>query len=153
MKNILKQVVVLTSVFGIVAVLGACSHHKSKTHDAEYQQTYQDADISHVSAKMYQRDISSGGEDGMGHIKFKETKNGLEMSMDMDDMRPGITYSFETFDRTGSKLGLELPRVTPDAHGKVKQTYMVHNLRAADVKNVNIHLIRDGKKVGWGTFK
>ena len=54
------------------------------------------SDVNSVYAKMYTHS-SNGGESKMGHIKFKETDNGLKMMVDLKDLRPGVQYNVKLY--------------------------------------------------------
>ena len=97
MTNLTKKLLTVASVLGAVVLLAGCSgcpakkHHQKPMHKAQHMQpveliesdtivvyqTYEDADVKKLYAKMYTHS-SRGGESKMGHIKFRETENGLK---------------------------------------------------------------------------
>ena len=122
MKNIIKKIIMVASVFGVAIVMAGCTscpsrkpmrhnqemHKQQKRHHNQMQQspqitetvvfyqTYEMSDIDNVSAKMYTRN-SRGGESKMGTIKFVETNDGLHMKTDLQDLRPGVTYAVKVY--------------------------------------------------------
>ena len=112
MKNSGKKMLTFASLMAAMAVLSGCMmecpgkkhHHKKMMHNNSrpvevvesdtivVYQTYENADVNSVYAKMYTHS-SNGGESKMGHIKFKDTDNGLKMMVDLKDMRPGVQYN------------------------------------------------------------
>lgn len=123
MKNIIKKIITMASVFGVAIVMAGCTscpsrkpmhhhsqemhkQHKNKQHQMQqnpqmmetvvFYQTYEGADIDNVSAKMYTRS-SRGGESKMGTIKFVEKNDGLHMKTDLIDLRPGVTYTAKIY--------------------------------------------------------
>ena len=115
MKNLTQKIFALASVLGAVVLLTGCTtncpnknyhHMKKNTYYAQpvemiesdtivVYQTHKDADVNHVYAKMYTHS-SNGGQSKMGHIKFRETDNGLKMEVDLKDLRPGVPYNVYT---------------------------------------------------------
>ena len=165
MKNLMKKMFMFTSILGVVAIMGGCSSHSSKNkkhdrpHDVEYYQTHQDSDVTRVSAKMYTRS-HNGGASGMGHIKFKETDAGLQMMVDLKDMRPGVTYKVRVYDwecndemtkcmKEKSVTGL--PMLMAGNNGKLEETFMIRGVTAKQLKMSTITMERDGGyKAAWG---
>ena len=118
MKNLTKKLVMLASVLGAAVMLSGCmmecpSKHTGHRHKAATQQrmqpvevvesdtivvyqTYENADVNKVYAKMYTHS-SRGGESKMGHIKFHDTDNGLKMVVDLKDLRPGVQYNVRLY--------------------------------------------------------
>ena len=110
MKNVAKKMFLFASVLGAAVLLSGCMmgcpnkkamhHQKQPARYAQpvevvesdtivVYQTYENADVNHLYAKMYTHS-SRGGESKMGHIKFRETDNGLKMEVDLKDMRAGV---------------------------------------------------------------
>ena len=186
-----KTLFLIASVFGVVVLLGGCScpnkqhyghhgqyaqcnkkdhsgcqHHQQKSHPqvsetVVFYQTYENADIDNVRAKMFTRS-SRGGESAMGTIKFKETDAGLKMKVDLIDLRPGKTYTAHIFQcgacNDGSccnktPLAVDLPQLKIDRPGRLEQTYIIRGLTAAQLDNAKLVLTRDGGyKAAWGTL-
>ncbi|MBQ8255951.1 MAG: hypothetical protein IJY99_03240 [Alphaproteobacteria bacterium] len=186
MKNLTKKMFMFASMLGAAVLLSGCmlecpnkkaARHHNKTHTQRVQpvevvesdtivvyQTYEDADVNHVYAKMYTHS-SRGGESKMGHIKFKDTDNGLKMTVDLKDMRPGVQYNVKLY-QCGScyndakcctnehKMNIQLPMLQTGMSGRLNQTYMIQGLSAAQLDGANIYLERDGGyKAGWGKLE
>ncbi|MEE1111210.1 MAG: hypothetical protein UIH99_03275 [Alphaproteobacteria bacterium] len=179
MKNLAKKMVMVASVFGAVVLLAGCNgcpakkHHNM--HKANYPQpvemvesdmivvyqTYEDADVNHLYAKMYTHS-SHGGESKMGHIKFRETDGGLKMEVDLKDLRAGVPYTMRLYQcqscnndakccTKSHMMDVKLPMLETGISGRLKQTYMIKGLKAAQINGANIYLERDGGyKAGWG---
>ena len=87
MKNVVKKMLILSSVLGMAVLLSGCVGCGNKnakpqpkpqpqpTETVVFYQTYENSDVSHVHAKMYTHS-SHGGESRMGYIKFYETDAG-----------------------------------------------------------------------------
>lgn len=176
MNKVIKKTLTLTSMVGIVAVLAGCTgmcpaqkqpmQHKKHVKTApsiEYYQTYSDADINQVKTTMYTRS-SQGGESKMGYIKFTETDSGLKMTIDVQDLRPGVTYtpriyqcnpctSNATTCCSHTILSTNLPKLRIDEPGRLEETYMLRGITASQLQNAKIYLERDGGyKAAWGTL-
>lgn len=168
MKNLMKKLFMLTSILGVAAVMAGCSSNntKNKKQDmprhVEYYQTYQDADTTKVEAKMYTRS-SHGGESRMGEIKFHETNAGLQMMVDLKDLRPGVEYKIRVWDWECNdqvtvckqeKAVSGLPTLRAGNSGKLEETFLVRGVTAKQLKNSTITLDRDGGyKAAWGKLK
>lgn len=177
MKNLLKKMFMLTSVLGVAVLLSGCmmscpnkkmhKHHNVKpapvTDTVVFYQTYEDADINRVAAKMYTHS-SRGGESGMGHIKFYETDAGLKMEVDLKDLRPGVTYTMRIH-QCGScnnnstccdkaSMPINLPTLRINHTGRLEESFIIRGLTAAQLQNAKIYLERDGGyKAAWGTLE
>ena len=182
MKNISGKLIAFASVLGAVVLLSACAtcpakkHHTThKVHRAQpvemietdaiiVYQTYEDADVNHVYAKMYTHS-SRGGESRMGHIKFRDTDNGLKMEVDLKDLRAGVPYNVRLYQCASCNndakcctkahmMNVSLPMLETGISGHLKQTYMIQGLSAAQLEGANIYLERDGGyKAGWGKLE
>ena len=184
MKNLTKTVFMFASLLGATGLLSGCMmecpnkkthHHKSvqrmqpvavveETDAIAVYQTYEDADVNHVYAKMYTHS-SRGGESKMGHIKFKDTDNGLKMMVDLKDMRPGVQYHVKLYQcgtcyndakccTNAKKMDIQMPMLQTGTSGRLDQTYMIQGLSAAQLEGANIYLERDGGyKAGWGKLE
>lgn len=182
MKNVMKKMFMLTSVLGVAVLLSACAscpdkkmHHKQKMHRAQpveviesdtivVYQTYENADVKKVYAKMYTHS-SSGGTSYMGHIKFHDTDNGLKMVVDLKDLRPGVPYTVKLakcgmceYDETGccnkTPINVKLPMLETGISRKLDQTFMIQGMSAAQLNGAQIWLERDGGyKAGWGRLE
>ena len=127
-------------------------------------QTYENADVNHVYAKMYTHS-SNGGESKMGHIKFKDTDNGLKMIVDLKDLRPGVQYNVKLYQcnscyddvkccNNSKLMNVQLPMLQAGISRHLNQTYMIQGLSAAQLNGANIYLERDGGyKAGWGKLE
>ena len=176
MKKLMKKLFMLTSVLGLVALAGcACPGPKKHmkrgprpqpvTESVVFYQTYEDADVNRVYAKMYTHS-TSGGESRMGHIKFTETDAGLKMDVDVKDLRPGVTYTVHIYQCgvcnngsinccANSALPINLPKLmTHNNGGRLEESFMIRGLNAAQLQNGKIYLERDGGyKAAWGKFE
>ncbi|MBQ1997090.1 MAG: hypothetical protein II238_01435 [Alphaproteobacteria bacterium] len=185
MKNITKKMLMFASVLGAAVLLSGCMmecpnkkaarHHPAKSHYAQpvevvesdtivVYQTYENADVNSVYAKMYTHS-SRGGESKMGHIKFKDTDNGLKMMVDLKDMRPGVQYHVKLYQcgtcyndakccTNAKKMDIQMPMLQTGTSGILDQTYMIQGLSAAQLEGANIYLERDGGyKAGWGKLE
>ena len=184
MKNITNKLSLFASVLGAVVLLTGCmmdcpakKHHPAKKmHRAQpvevveatdtivVYQTYEDADVNQVYAKMYTHS-SQGGQSKMGHIKFKDTDNGLKMMVDLKDLRPGVQYNVKIYQcnscyndanccNASKKVNLQLPMLQTGESRRLNQTYMIQGISAAQLDGANIYLERDGGyKAGWGKLE
>lgn len=183
MKNISKKLMAMTSVLGAVVLLSACTtmcpakkhHNMHQVRQAQpvemiesdtivVYQTYENADVNHVYAKMYTHS-SRGGESKMGHIKFRDTDNGLKMEVDLKDLRAGVPYNVRLYQCSSCyndakcctkahMMNVNLPMLETGISGHLKQTYMIQGLSAAQLDGANIYLERDGGyKAGWGKLE
>ena len=182
MKIVMKKMFLFTSVLGVAVLLSACAgcpdkkahHHKKAVYVQPVEmiesdtivvyQTYENADVDKVYAKMYTHS-SKGGTSYMGHIKFHDTENGLKMVVDLKDLRPGVPYNMKLYkcgmcvnEETGccnkSAINVGLPMIETGMSRKVNQTYMIQGVSAAQLNGAKIYLERDGGyKAGWGTLE
>lgn len=180
MKNLIKKMFMLTSVLGAVVLMSGCAtmcgqkkmkpqhnNHmmQQKQQPAEmvvFYQTYEDADITHVEAKMYTHS-SHGGESRMGDIKFMETDAGLKMEVDLKDLRPGKVYTMKIYQCSSCDSGMccnkmpmqmELPTLSVPKTERLKESFILHGLTAEQLDNAKVYLERDGGyKAAWGTLK
>ena len=183
MKNLTGKMFVIASVLGAAVLLSGCmmgcpnkKHHAKKMNHAQpvevveatdtiiVYQTYENADVNHVYAKMYTHS-SNGGESKMGHIKFKDTDNGLKMMVDLKDMRPGVPYNVKLYQcsscyndvtccNNSKMLNIKLPVLQAGESRHLNQNYMIQGLSAAQLNGANIYLERDGGyKAGWGKLE
>ncbi|MBD5400345.1 hypothetical protein HDR61_01185 [bacterium] len=174
MQKLIKKMFTFASVLAAAVILTGCSnmcaqkkkhHHKpAKAQETVvvYQSYETTGDIDRVSAKMYTRS-SHGGESKMGYIKFVETDNGLKMSVDLKDLRPGVTYTAKIYQCGScnndsmccdkSPMPLELPKLMVKNAGRLEETFIIRGLTANQLNNAKIYLERDGGyKAAWGTF-
>lgn len=174
MKNLVKKMLMLSSVLGVAVLLSGCAgcgHKKAKpqprqaqpTETVVFYQTYEDADVTRVHAKMYTHS-SRGGESRMGYIKFYETDAGLKMETDLKDLRPGVTYTVKIY-QCGScnnnstccdknPMGVNLPTLRIDQRGTLRESFIIRGLTAEQLNNAKIYLERDGGyKAAWGTLQ
>ncbi len=184
MKNLTKKLFMFASVLGAAVILSGCmmecpnkkARHHKPVHRAQpvevveatdtivVYQTYEDADVNHVYAKMYTHS-SRGGESKMGHIKFKDTDSGLKMIVDLKDMRPGVQYKVKLYQcnscyndakccNNSKMLNVALPMLQTGESGRLNQTYIIQGMNAAQLEGANIYLERDGGyKAGWGRLE
>ena len=182
MNNIVKKSILGTSLVALAIALTACggcpekkAHHKKhmqkpqavevvETDTIVVYQTYENADVDKVHAKMYTRS-SHGGTSPMGYIKFHDTDNGLKMFVDLKDLRPGVPYNVRLY-KCGvcgygeegccnkSAINVNLPMLETGISRKLDQTYMIQGMSAAQLKGAKVYLERDGGyKAGWGTLE
>ena len=184
MKNLTKKMSLVASVLGVAVLLSGCMMEcPGKKHNpikANYRaqpvevveasdtivvyQTYENSDVDHVYAKMYTHS-SRGGESKMGHIKFKDTDNGLKMMVDLKDLRPGVPYTVKMYQcsacyndakccNNSKMINVQLPMLQAGTSRHLDQTYMIQGLSAAQLNGANIYLERDGGyKAGWGKLE
>ncbi len=182
MNVVMKKMFLFTSVMSTAVLLSACagcpekkSHHHKKAVYAQpiemiesdtivVYQTYENADVDKVYAKMYTHS-SRGGTSYMGHIKFHDTDNGLKMVVDLKDLRPSVPYTVKLYkcgmcanDESGccnkSAINVNLPMLETGISRKLNQTYMIQGMSAAQLYGAKIYLERDGGyKAGWGTVE
>lgn len=173
MKKLIKKMFMFASVLGAVFALSACTnacqkraHMKNKPAKQEtvvFYQSYDQSDITRVNAKMYTRS-SHGGEAKMGYIRFAETDNGLKMSVDLKDLRPGVEYTVKVYQCGScnndsmccdkSSMPIALPKLMVQNAGRLEETFIIRGLTAAQLNNAKIYLERDGGyKAAWGTFE
>lgn len=173
MKDMMKKVFVMSSVIGMAAILsgcaGMCGNKKAKHHPAHnkpaetvmFYQTYEDAAVNRVAAKMFTRS-SRGGESAMGYIKFMETDAGLKMETDLQDLRPGVTYTMRIHQCgpcangmccDNAAMPITLPTLRIDRVGQLQETFMIRGLTAKQLNNAKLYLTRDGGyKAAWGNI-
>lgn len=173
MKNLMKKMFMLTSMLGAVVLLSGCMmgcpnkkqarRAKPQTTDTVvFYQTYENADVNRVYAKMYTHS-SRGGESKMGYIKFYETDAGLKMEVDLKDLRPGVTYTAKIYQCgscgnsstccENSSMAIDLPKLRIEKAGRLEESFIIRGLTAAQLKNAKIYLERDGGyKAAWGQF-
>lgn len=180
MKNTIKKMFVFSSVLGAVAILSGCTscpnkhpNHAQKRYVQPVEmvesdtlivyQAYENADIDKVYAKMYTHS-SNGGQSRMGHIKFHETNNGLKMTVDLKDLRPGVPYTVKLYQCAGcgndtaccNKMAMDaqMPMLQTGESRRLNQTYMIHGMTAAQLNGATIYLERDGGyKAAWGKLE
>lgn len=175
MKNLVKKMLLLSSVLGVVVLMAGCTgcgqkkmkpQPKPAAPQAEavvFYQTYEDSDVSHVHAKMYTHS-SQGGESRMGYIKFYETDAGLKMEVDLKDLRPGKVYTVRIYQCGScnnnsmccdkSPMAVSLPTLSIKSQGRLKESFIIRGLTAEQLNNAKIYLERDGGyKAAWGTLE
>ena len=161
MKKLIKKMLILSSALGVIILLSGCTgcgqkkmRHQPKpamqqqtTETVVFYQTYEDADINHVVAKMYTHS-SHGGESRMGDIKFVET----------DEVYTAKIYQCNSCDSgmccNKQPMQLELPTLSVKNAGHLKESFILHGLTAEQLNNAKKYLERDGGyKAAWGTLK
>ncbi len=167
MQNLIKKLFMFTSLMGVALMTaGCCTKTVKKAAPVEttvFYQTYEDADVSRVHAKMYTRS-SQGGESRMGNIKFYETDAGLKMEVDLKDLRPGVDYTVRIYQCGScnnnsmccdkSSMAVNLPKLSTGASGRLEESFIIRGLTAAQLRNAKIYLERDGGyKAAWGTLE
>lgn len=192
MKNLVKKMLVMSSILGVAVLLSGCmgcgqknmnSHpqghpqqkqmmhnqmqnkqmqQNQKPEKVVFYQTYEDADITKVHAKMYTHS-SHGGQSEMGYIKFHETDAGLKMVVDLKDLRPGVKYNMSVHQcnkcSTGmccdkNALATNMPTLMIEDPGRLQETFVLRGITAEQLNNAKIYLERDGGyKAAWGTLK
>ncbi len=175
MKNLVKKMLMLSSVLGVAVLLAGCAgcgHNKPKpqpqpkvqeTETVVFYQTYEESDISRVHAKMYTHS-SRGGESRMGYIKFFETDAGLKMEVDLKDLRPGKIYNIRIHQCSScnnnsmccdkTPMQINLPTLSISKAGRLEESFIIRGLTAEQLNNAKIYLERDGGyKAAWGTLE
>jgi hypothetical protein len=174
MKQVTKKLFTFAGAVGVAAALAGCSSQsKEPASEVNYVQTHQDADVAKISARMFQRAGSaapSGKGTAMGRIWFRETNSGLQMVIDLNNVRPNVEYTFHVFDMTNCDLkapktgcekirkNVNFPTVTGDADRNLRATFMATGITAADLNGGKITLNRpdaNGQEVevGWGMLR
>lgn len=177
MKNLFKKLLVFSSVLGMAFLFSGCTgcgkepmnhpqqkqmQQNQKPEMVVFYQTYEDADVTKVHAKMYTHS-SHGGESRMGYIKFNETDAGLKMDVDLKDLRPGVTYNMKIYQcnkcSTGmccsnNSLATNLPTLRIEKPGRLEESFILRGMTAEQLNNAKIYLERDGGyKAAWGTLE
>lgn len=166
MKNVIKKLFMFTSILGVAVMMAACSSCNSKkpaSGDTEYYKTYEEADVTKVTAKMYTHS-TAGGEAKIGHIKFYETDSGLKMAVDLKDLRPGVEYNVVVYGSSNcnaqgkmcqmDKMSLNLPKLKAGDSRKLEESFVIRGLTAGQLQNAMITLQRDGGyKAAWGKLE
>jgi len=141
-------------------------HKKKKIHDAKpiiFQQNYNGNDVHKVSANMVTRSYT-GGTAEMGTIKFKETNDGLNMTVDLMHLRPNTVYTAQVYQCwpcnntmccAMDAMSVDLPKLVNSQKGEqLQQSYIIRGLTATQLNNAKIVLTRDGGyQAAWGTLK
>lgn len=135
--------------------------HKKQDKPIVFQQTYDTSDIHNVKANIYTRS-SRGGQSEMGIIQFKETDNGLNMVVDLIDLRPGKVYTAQIYQCEACNnsvccdteaMAIDLPQIQTKASGRLQESYIIRGLTATQLNNAKLFLTRDGGyKAAWGTL-
>ena len=186
MKKIIQKLTTLTIAFGAVLMLAACGggcgggHHGNMQHHKGMRGAPQgqgevimyEAEAVEVvavpqqmpmmKAKMHTRS-RNGGTSEMGYIKFTPSENGVNMMVDVTDLRPGKDYTVKIYpcgacndySCCASKcMNITLPVLSIDAPGRLTQTFNISGVNCADLNNAKIVLMRDGGyKAAWGKIK
>lgn len=183
----MKKLFLLTSLCSVCLLTSACTMCPTSTHNDHgrheqqhqkprkkhlkqghgsqpiiFQQTYSGSDIKKVKANMATRS-SQGGDAEMGTIWFKETNDGLKMTVDLMYLRPNKTYTAQIYqcgacnDTTCCALeamSVDLPTLQVNNDERLQQTYIIRGLTATQLNNAKLILTRDGGyKAAWGTLK
>ena len=186
MKDIIKKITTLTLAFGAILLLAACGggcggghpgseHHHKNLRGAPGSQgeviMYEAEAVEVVAvpqqmpmmkAKMYTRS-SSGGTSEMGYIKFAPSDNGVNMMVDVTDLRPGKDYTVKIYPCGACSdysccatkcMNVTLPVLSIDNPGRLTQTFNISGVNCTDLNNAKIVLLRDGGyKAAWGKIK
>lgn len=185
MKRMLKQITTLTIAFGAILLLEACGggcggghhekmhHHKNINDNPQYQGevVMYEAEAVEVmvpqprammKAKMYTRS-SRGGTSEMGWIKFSPAADGVNMMVDVTDLRPGKDYVMKIYPCGNCSdysccsqkcFDIKLPVLSINEPGRLTQTLNIQGISCADLNNAKIVLMRDGGyKAAWGRIR
>lgn len=182
MKQTIKQIMSLTVAFGGILLLAACGggcgvgthhnmHHKQHNQpQAQEVVVYEESEMvvaevpmsNVMKAKMYTRS-SNGGTSEMGYVKFAPTNNGVNMTVDVTDLRPGKDYTVKIYPCgkcsdysccSSQCMNLNLPVLSIDTPGRLTQTFNIPGVSCSDLKNAKIVFLRDGGyKAAWGKIK
>lgn len=183
MKKLIRNFAGLTIAFSAVLLLAACGggcggnhqemHHKHHRNQnmAEPQEVvvYEASEtivaevpMPMMKAKMYTRN-GRGGKSEMGYIKFMPSENGVNMMVDVTDLRPGKDYTVKIYPCGDCDdysccatqcMNVNLPVLSIDAPGRLTQTYNIPGVSCNDLRNAKIVLMRDGGyKAAWGKIK
>lgn len=183
MTKAVEKLTKWTIAFGAVLMLGACGggcggdHHDMHKHRghrdmAEPQEVvvYEASETivaevpmaNKMKAKMYTRS-STGGTSEMGYVKFAPANNGVNMMVDVKDLRVGKDYMVKIFPCGNCNdysccstqcLNINTPVLSIDAPGRLTQTFYIPGVSCSDLDNAKIVFMRDGGyKAAWGKIK
>jgi hypothetical protein len=185
MKDILKKITTMTIAFGMTILLAACGggcgvdhrdghpqhRHAPKLvapqnevimYEAEAVEVVEMQPVAMMKAKMYTRS-SNGGTSEMGYIKFAPASDGVNMMVDVTDLRPGKDYVMKIYPCGNCNdysccaekcLDVKLPVLSIDEPGRLTKTFNITGISCADLSNAKIILTRDGGyKAAWGKIK
>ena len=165
----------MSSLCGIALLTAGCTtcptgthkYHNEQKMQGKHHQKHQDKSNlkkydESVHAKMYTKS-SRGGESEMGFIKFNETDDGLNMTVDLVDLRPGKVHSAQVYQCSACDNGVccaaeamsvDLPQIKTHKKGRLQESYKVQGLTATQLSNAKLILTRDGgHKAAWGKLK
>lgn len=153
MDKSIKKMLKLTSVLGVVAAVAACNQTTGRHHAHM-------ADVKEVKAPLYKL-TNDGTSDRLGEVKVTQTSNGVQVSVDVSGLMGG-NYGFFVHEGTscgpisptgkrgrgmaamdiydvGKKSEFkahrgDLPVLRINQDGKLKRTYVVEGLTAAEIK-------------------
>ena len=131
-------------------------------YEAETVEVMATQPMATMKAKMYTRN-GRGGTSEMGYIKFAPASNGVNMMVDVTDLRPGKDYVMKIYPCGNCDdysccaqtcLNVKLPVLSVNEPGRLTQTFNIAGLSCADLNNAKIILMRDGGyKASWGKIK
>ena len=143
----------LLIVMGLVAMVAGCS---ARTPAPTATQTHYRDKITTAAARMHQ---TAGEKNRMGSVRFDETRAGLNMIVDLRNVRPNVEYKLLVAkpgaapDAKCTRMNEKLPRVRGDATGHIRQTYLITGLTAAELNGKELRMYRrdaHGRKVRVG---
>ncbi|MCQ2599152.1 MAG: hypothetical protein MJ187_02105 [Alphaproteobacteria bacterium] len=173
MQKTIKKLMMAMSVFGVAVLLAGCNtcgyqdqkkhsrphREMQRTESVVYYQTYENADVTKVGAKMFTRN-GQGEESKMGYISFNETDAGLKMTVDLKDLRPGVKYTVRIHPCNACDTGMccsdknivsNMPKLRISKQGRLEETFVLHGVTAQQLNDSKIYLERDGGvKAAWG---
>lgn len=172
MKNLTKKITMLSSALGAIVILSGCTwlcgDRQTKKTDQQiteavvFYNSYDEVAAKGVKARMYTHSVR-GGQAEMGYIKLYQTGEGLNMDVNLEYLRPDVTYDMviykckpcgTTMCCSGTSMPLELPTLRIDKVGRFEESFILHDVTANDFDHAKIYLERDGGyKAAWGTFK
>ena len=170
-----KSLFLMASLCGVALFTAGCTtcptgvhkyNHEQKMQGKHHHKHKDKSDLKKydesVHAKMYTRS-SSGGESEMGFVKFDETDDGLNMTVDLVDLRPGKVYSAQVYQCStcdngvccaAEAMSVDLPQIKAPNKGRLQKSYKVHGLTTTQLNNAKLILTRDGgHKAAWGKVK
>ncbi len=176
MKNLIKQMTILSSIILSVFILTACSHDKSHhnnhmqhdkqmmSHDKHMMMKKMNADdAEYATADIYSKN-AAGKSVKIGTVKMHDKNDGVMLTFDISDMRVGVPYELQFAEyecKTKQMKDCEVewidadtPTLMADSKGVLKKELWVDDVEVEDLAYNKIVFTRDnGVKAAWGFIK